>query len=161
MRSGRLALRGPQPSLLFTCSRKTAMRWLADRFGCRPADSRVAIGPCIGPCLYEVDEPVIARLQVWPWWGAVVTPNPRGRWQLDLRGAPGVSWASGGACRSSRSRRWTGVRLSIPSCFIRTAATGRVDGWRPLLGNARRQTGYIAARDRLSRSSPSACVLRS
>jgi purine-nucleoside/S-methyl-5'-thioadenosine phosphorylase / adenosine deaminase len=60
---------------------------MADRFGCRPADLRVAIGPCIGPCHYEVDEPVIARLQRWPWWEAVVTPNPRGRWQLDLREA--------------------------------------------------------------------------
>ncbi|HEX4841923.1 MAG TPA: peptidoglycan editing factor PgeF [bacterium] len=64
-----------------------AVTVMADRFGCRPADLRVAIGPCIGPCHYEVDEPVIARLQKWPWWEAVVTANPRGRWQLDLREA--------------------------------------------------------------------------
>jgi YfiH family protein len=64
-----------------------AVTVMADRFGCRPADLRVAIGPCIGPCHYEVDEPVIARLQKWPWWEAVVTPNPHGRWQLDLREA--------------------------------------------------------------------------
>ena len=64
-----------------------AVTVMADRFGCRPADLRVAIGPCIGPCHYEVDEPVIARLQTWPWWEAVVTPNARGRWQLDLREA--------------------------------------------------------------------------
>ncbi len=64
-----------------------AVTVMADRFGCRPVDLRVAIGPCIGPCHYEVDEPVIARLRTWPWWEAVVTPNPRGRWQLDLREA--------------------------------------------------------------------------
>jgi len=64
-----------------------AVTVMADRFGCRPADLRVAIGPCIGPCHYEVDEPVIARLRTWPWWEAVVTPNLRGRWQLDLREA--------------------------------------------------------------------------
>jgi YfiH family protein len=64
-----------------------AVTVMADHFGCRPADLRVAIGPCIGPCHYEVDEPVIARLRTWPWWEAVVTPNPRGRWQLDLREA--------------------------------------------------------------------------
>ena len=64
-----------------------AVTVMADRFRCRPADLRVAIGPCIGPCHYEVDEPVIALLKSWPWWEAVVTPNPRGRWQLDLREA--------------------------------------------------------------------------
>lgn len=64
-----------------------AVTVMADRFGSRPGDLRVAIGPCIGPCHYEVDEPVIARLRAWPWWEDVVTPNPHGRWQLDLREA--------------------------------------------------------------------------
>lgn len=64
-----------------------AVTVMADRFGSRPGDLRVAIGPCIGPCHYEVDEPVIARLRAWSWWEDVVTPNPHGRWQLDLREA--------------------------------------------------------------------------
>jgi copper oxidase (laccase) domain-containing protein len=34
-----------------------------------------------------VDEPVLERLQPWPWWETVVTPNAKGRWQLDLRAA--------------------------------------------------------------------------
>src|SRR5574337_18312 len=38
-----------------------AVTGMADRFGCRPTDLRVSIGPCIGPCHYEVDAPVIAR----------------------------------------------------------------------------------------------------
>jgi YfiH family protein len=62
-----------------------AVTVMADRLGCRPANLRAAIGPCVGPCHYEVDEPVITRLRKWPWWEAVVTPNARGRWQLDLR----------------------------------------------------------------------------
>jgi YfiH family protein len=64
-----------------------AVTLMASIFECRPADLRVAIGPCIGPCHYEVDAPVIDRLRKWPWWEAVVTPNARGRWQLDLREA--------------------------------------------------------------------------
>lgn len=64
-----------------------AVTVMADRFGSRPEDLRAAIGPCIGPCHYEVDEPVIERLRAWPWWEDVVTPNARGRWQLDLREA--------------------------------------------------------------------------
>jgi len=64
-----------------------AVTVMADRFDCRPVDLRVAIGPSIGPCHYEVDEPVMARLRGWRWWEQVVTPNARGRWQLDLREA--------------------------------------------------------------------------
>lgn len=64
-----------------------AVTVMADRFGCRREDLRAAIGPCVGPCHYEVDEPVIARFSTWPWWEDVVTPNARGRWQLDLREA--------------------------------------------------------------------------
>jgi len=64
-----------------------AVTVMADRFGCRPEDLRAAIGPCIGPCHYEVDEPVLERLRAWPWWAEVVTHNARGRWQLDLREA--------------------------------------------------------------------------
>jgi YfiH family protein len=64
-----------------------AVTVMAQQFGCRPHDLRVAIGPSIGPCHYEVDEPVLARLRRWPWWEAVAIPNARGRWQLDLREA--------------------------------------------------------------------------
>jgi purine-nucleoside/S-methyl-5'-thioadenosine phosphorylase / adenosine deaminase len=45
-----------------------------------------AIGPSIGPCCYEVDWPVIQRLDagfpgLWPTW---VTPGGPGHWMLDL-----------------------------------------------------------------------------
>jgi YfiH family protein len=64
-----------------------AVTVMAERVGCRPEDLRAAIGPCIGACHYEVDEPVVAALQRWSWRDAVLTPNARGRWQLDLREA--------------------------------------------------------------------------
>jgi len=53
--------------------------------GSAPGDLLAAIGPSIGPCHYEVDGPVIEAMRRWPWWREVARPNPRGRWQLDLR----------------------------------------------------------------------------
>jgi YfiH family protein len=64
-----------------------AVRVLAERFGAHPDDLLAALGPSIGPCHYEVDEPVLERMRSWPWWETVTTPNARGRWQLDLRSA--------------------------------------------------------------------------
>jgi hypothetical protein len=64
-----------------------AVTVMADRFSTRPEDLIAAIGPSIGACHYEVDEPVLARLRRWTWWESVVAPNSRGRWQLDLRAA--------------------------------------------------------------------------
>jgi YfiH family protein len=45
-----------------------------------------AVGPSIGPCCYEVDKPVIARLdQAFPGrWGAWVRSVGSGKWMLDL-----------------------------------------------------------------------------
>jgi purine-nucleoside/S-methyl-5'-thioadenosine phosphorylase / adenosine deaminase len=58
---------------------------LADAGG-RPERMRVAIGPAIGPCCYEVDEPVVARLRdayarQWERW---LRPGRPGHWMLDL-----------------------------------------------------------------------------
>jgi YfiH family protein len=54
--------------------------------GARPDRLRVAISPSIGPCCYEVDEPVIARLASahpaqWERW---VRPARPGHFMLDL-----------------------------------------------------------------------------
>lgn len=53
-------------------------------FGTDPADLRVAIGPAIGPCHYEVDAPVAEALSVHPWAPAVLRPGRAVHWQLDL-----------------------------------------------------------------------------
>ncbi|MDR5676959.1 MAG: peptidoglycan editing factor PgeF [Armatimonadota bacterium] len=50
--------------------------------GSRPEDLRCAVGPSVGPCCYEVDEPVRRALRGWPW---AFRPGRPGRWQLDLR----------------------------------------------------------------------------
>lgn len=54
--------------------------------GSAAADLVVAIGPSIGPCCYEVDAPVIERLEAafpggWELWA---TPKGPGKWMLDL-----------------------------------------------------------------------------
>ncbi|MGH7311441.1 MAG: polyphenol oxidase family protein [Candidatus Rokuibacteriota bacterium] len=54
--------------------------------GARPERVRVAIAPSIGPCCYEIDEPVAAELQraypsLWEGW---VTAGRPGHWRLDL-----------------------------------------------------------------------------
>jgi YfiH family protein len=57
--------------------------------GARPERLRVAVAPSIGPCCYEVDEPVTRALSaafpdLWERW---VTPGRRGHVMLDLWGA--------------------------------------------------------------------------
>jgi len=63
------------------------VRILADRFKSNPRDLLAAIGPSIGPCHYEVDEPMQERMRRGRWWPEVAAANGRQRWQLDLRAA--------------------------------------------------------------------------
>jgi YfiH family protein len=40
---------------------------LVENFGCRPDDLRVALGPCIGPCCFDVGAEVVAAFEAaWP-----------------------------------------------------------------------------------------------
>ena len=39
----------------------TAVRALAERYGCEPGDLLAGIGPSIGPCCYEVGEEVASQ----------------------------------------------------------------------------------------------------
>ncbi len=54
--------------------------------GGRPDEFVAAIGPSIGPCCYEVDAPVIDRLEAafHGDWQAWVTATGPGKWMLDL-----------------------------------------------------------------------------
>lgn len=59
--------------------------------GARPERIQVAVSPAIGPCCYEVDEPVVTALaraypSRWARWTSLGRP---GHWQLDLRRAAG------------------------------------------------------------------------
>jgi YfiH family protein len=56
------------------------------KLGARAERLRAAIAPSIGPCCYEIDEPVVAELRrayasLWERW---VTPVRPGHWMLDL-----------------------------------------------------------------------------
>jgi YfiH family protein len=56
------------------------------RLGAAPARMLAAIGPSIGPCCYEVDEPVVGPLRAafpgeWERW---TRPRGPGKWSLDL-----------------------------------------------------------------------------
>ena len=61
------------------------LRLMAERFGSRPRRLSVAIGPSVGPCCYEVDEPVLARVREFSWWRSVVKDVGPDRGMLDLR----------------------------------------------------------------------------
>jgi hypothetical protein len=58
---------------------------MRERFGCRPADIRVALGPSIGPCCFEVGPEVVAQFTAaLPGVPGLVVPGPR-KEHIDLR----------------------------------------------------------------------------
>ncbi len=62
-----------------------AVKTMTETFGSAPANCLVGIGPSIGPCCYEVDEPVIGVVKrEFDWWLDVLKPSEKGRARLDL-----------------------------------------------------------------------------
>ena len=57
---------------------------MAAAFGSHPPDLLAAVGPAIGPCCYEVDEPVL-RAAIWP--QGVIRPGRPDHAYLDVPGA--------------------------------------------------------------------------
>ncbi len=63
-----------------------AVRAMNEFFISRPRDIRVALGPAIGPCCYEVDEPVAGPLlKADPERRRFLHPARKGHWMLDLQ----------------------------------------------------------------------------
>jgi purine-nucleoside/S-methyl-5'-thioadenosine phosphorylase / adenosine deaminase len=57
------------------------------RFGSQPASLRMSIGPSVGSCCYEVDEPVLSRLRAgYADWRSLVQETKPGSARLNLRG---------------------------------------------------------------------------
>ncbi len=93
-------------------------------------DLVVAIGPSIGPCCYEVDGPVIARLKAaFPGgWEAWAMPKGPGKWMLDLWGANRDQLIAAGV-RSERIdllRLCTGCRPDLLFSYRRERGAGRL-----------------------------------
>jgi len=64
---------------------------LAERFSSQREDLLVVIGPAIGSCCYQVDEPVFAAFSALPGAGQFLRPcSQKGRWMLDLALANGL-----------------------------------------------------------------------
>ena len=82
---------------------------LAAGFGSHPADLLAVIGPAVGPCCYQVDQPVRGAFAAHAGAERFLSPCPgEGRWMLDLalanrlqieaRGVPGGSILCAGLC---------------------------------------------------------------
>ncbi len=58
---------------------------MAREFGSDPANCLIGIGPSIGPCCYEVDELVFAKVKaVFPYWQDLIEDKGNGHGNLDL-----------------------------------------------------------------------------
>lgn len=65
-----------------------AVKEMISLFHCRSEDLMVALGPCIGPCCYEIDEPVRKAFSKGPLpWNSVAHPIGHGKWLFDLQKA--------------------------------------------------------------------------
>ncbi len=66
---------------------KTLLR-MGEEFGTRASDVKVALGPAIGGCCYEVGKEVAESFQsVFPWAGEVLAPGVKEKYKLDLEEA--------------------------------------------------------------------------
>ena len=66
---------------------KETVKKMCDAFGSTPKDIKVAIGPSIMSCCYEVDEPVINELKKLDYipLEKILTPKQNGKYMLDLQ----------------------------------------------------------------------------
>jgi hypothetical protein len=103
---------------------------LVSRFGVRPAHLLAAIGPSIGPCCYEVDEPVTGPLRAafpreWARWAR---PHGPGRWWLDLWQANADQLAAAGVRPEAivNPRLCTSCRRDLFFSYRREGGSGRL-----------------------------------
>jgi hypothetical protein len=103
---------------------------LVEQAGARADRLRAAIGPSIGPCCYEVDEPVIDPLRTafpaaWERW---VRPGREGRWWLDLWAANVEQLTAAGVLRGAilSPRLCTGCRQDLFFSYRKEALAGRL-----------------------------------
>ena len=112
---------------------------LVEQAGARADRLRAAIGPSIGPCCYEVDEPVVGPLRAafptaWERWvrpGAPGRPGRQGRqgrWWLDLWAANAEQLTAVGVPAGAilSPRLCTGCRQDLFFSYRKEGLTGRL-----------------------------------
>ncbi len=98
-----------------------AIQKMINRFGVRPENLKVALGPSIGPCCYEVGEDCLTLFQkTHPGWRDWVKPHTEGKVLLDLwaanrdqaleAGVPGERISLSGECTACHVARWYSYR---------------------------------------------------
>jgi purine-nucleoside/S-methyl-5'-thioadenosine phosphorylase / adenosine deaminase len=109
---------------------------LVERTGARADRLRAAIGPSIGPCCYEVDEPVVGPLRAafpsaWERWVRPAAPgraDRQDRWWLDLWAANADQLAAAGVSPSAilNPRLCTGCRRDLFFSYRKEGLAGRL-----------------------------------
>jgi YfiH family protein len=106
------------------------VRALVEQAGARTDRLRAALGPSIGPCCYEVDEPVVGPLRMafpaaWERWAV---PRAPGRWWLDLwtANADQLTVAGVPADAVVSPRLCTGCRPDLFFSYRREGLAGRL-----------------------------------
>lgn len=98
--------------------------------GGEPGSFLAAIGPSIGPCCYEVDRPVIDRLEAaFPdLWRSWVTPAGPDKWMLDLWLANEDQLRSAGldSARIDNARLCTACRSDLFFSYRKSRGEGRL-----------------------------------
>jgi YfiH family protein len=102
---------------------------LSGSYGCHPKNVVMALGPAIGGCCYEVEDPcIIPFREHFQGWKEFVTGNSQGRFMLDLLKANEADGVEAGItkenihrlgeCTSCNNDRWFSYR--------KEGATGRI-----------------------------------
>jgi YfiH family protein len=109
---------------------------LVERAGARADRLRAGIGPSIGPCCYEVDEPVVGPLRAafpdaWERWarpGPPERPVREGHWWLDLWAANAEQLTAAGVPSGAifSPRLCTGCRRDLFFSYRKEGLAGRL-----------------------------------
>ena len=101
---------------------------LQAQFGCQPESLRVAIGPSIGVCCYEVDTPVIKLLQeTLPSWEECVEKVNGRTAMLNLKKLVACQFAMEGVLETHMTQAEVCTRCR-PDLFYSYRREGRVEG---------------------------------
>jgi polyphenol oxidase len=81
---------------------RKAVERMTSEFRCDSSRIQAALGPCIGPCCYEVDRPVKQSLEEGGFsWGSISYPRGEGKWSLDLPRANSLLLEASGVRREN------------------------------------------------------------